>query len=200
MCTPVDVHTKVIFKWVVISLNSLTMLHNRKYMYGAHGRIWSDFLESKRMLISKFQRPLTLHFLYVYRRGIRQNVDNIFDSFIAHDKFKCYLRLNTLNIIVTFYQSRKVYLLGISLILFGFLGLLVACMSKLYEGLVVELGEGIPMESNIVHIEPARIEDSTQNDNTSWTYLCEGGLIPFMECIEGHDERVFSQIINSWKD
>ena len=36
--------------------------------------------------------------------------------------------------------------------------------------------------------------------NYNFTFLHKGGLIPFTECIQGHDERISSQFVETWKD
>ena len=57
------------------------------------------------------------------------------------------------------------------------------------KGLVINLGEEV-MGGSSKFIEPYKIEDCVMDSEVAWVYLREGGLYPYMECIEGFDEQV----------
>lgn len=65
------------------------------------------------------------------------------------------------------------------------------------EGFFIELREG-DMGGSSNHIELDEIEDFIRDSEVTLVYLCEGGLLPFMECIEGYDKHVSLQFVNSW--
>ena len=64
-------------------------------------------------------------------------------------------------------------------------------MSEICEDLVVELGEDTAMESNAADIEQPRIDDFVRKEKAPLTYLWEGGLISFIECIKCYNERAY---------
>ena len=68
---------------------------------------------------------------------------------------------------------------------------MVVEIKEVVDDLVVEIGEEEPMESANAQIDPPKIEDGILDDKATWTYLKEGGLVMFMECIKGHDKKVF---------
>ena len=47
-------------------------------------------------------------------------------------------------------------------------------------------------------IEPNKIESCITNTEAMWTYLKQGGLIPFMEGMGGHNDHVSLKFVNSW--
>ena len=46
------------------------------------------------------------------------------------------------------------------------------------------------MEPTNAQIDPPKIEEAIKKVKVAWTYLKEGWLIPFMESIGRHDEKV----------
>ena len=70
-------------------------------------------------------------------------------------------------------------------------------MEKKIEELVVELG-GEMGASN--HIEPVGVEACIHKGEGAMVYLRKGGLLPFMEGMEKHDEHISMQLFNSWND
>ena len=65
------------------------------------------------------------------------------------------------------------------------------------KNLVVDLGEEMGASDCIKIV---KIEDYIRKIETTWVYLGEGGLMPFMEGMEEHDEHISMQFINSWTD
>lgn len=50
----------------------------------------------------------------------------------------------------------------------------------------------------LVYIELSEIEDSMKNIEATWTYLHEGGLVPFMICMNGYMmKNVCIKFVNS---
>ena len=70
-------------------------------------------------------------------------------------------------------------------------------MMKVVDDLVFKVGDEKAMENANTRNEPLRIEEVIRKDKVTWTYLRKRGLIPFMECIESHDERVSWKFIDS---
>lgn len=68
-------------------------------------------------------------------------------------------------------------------------------MSVGEEGLVVDLNEK-DMGANSNRIELHEIEEDIRNNKEVWVCLWEGGIFPFMECIEGFDEHVSMQFVD----
>ncbi len=56
--------------------------------------------------------------------------------------------------------------------------------------LVIELRKEETIENDNTQIRTPQIQEIFIKLKETWTYLKEGGLIPFMERIEGHDEKV----------
>ena len=55
------------------------------------------------------------------------------------------------------------------------------------------------MGGDLNRIEPPKMEDYSKHMAT-WIMLKEGGFIPFMEAIEGHEKNCSLQFVNGWSD
>ena len=60
-------------------------------------------------------------------------------------------------------------------------------MLDMFEDFIEDLRESIKMGDNPARIEMSSIE---KYNESTWTYLKEDGLVPFMQCIKEYDEFV----------